>query len=1000
MSTAPSSRSTPLSRSSPAVPSTRATSPPTSPATIPEDIKTEDEVGNEVMEANFPKDDPEEQDEEVNERLAQLESLIQRSGEYVKLLKTQMDQVKVNYGARRQKPKSEVKTKPNTRAKNARKRSRVVSDSEEEREVKRTKAGGAQDEEVEKAEEGEGEKKYTFQQPALVTGATLKDYQLEGVAWMAGLHQNGISGILADEMGLGKTIQTISFHAFLRERTVAPFMVVCPLAVLDNWAKEFARFAPDIPVVTYYGTKEERAEIRRTQMAMDEVDLEFYRSRASSHAAALAAAAAAAPSRGKGKGKSKGKTATRSGSKARGRGRGKPAGRGRTTRDDDSSEDEGPPPKSRRTAATRGRRGGRAPVKSRKAPLSEADSDEFEDSMTVDEEIPLPAEQRNKHPLRPLQRTNFPVVLTTYQMIINDRAELSRYHWGFIVVDEGHRLKNIDCVLMREIKKIPADARMVLTGTPLQNNLAELWALLNFVLPDLFGDLSTFQSWFDESRLQSKLTSDRETKLIHSLHDILRPFLLRRMKADVEMALPPKKEYVLYTPLSEPQRALYDVVVQGDKALRQHLIDEIRAEEERLNGGRKVSDDEEERPLQHVAKEKARAGKGLRQKVDRDYIESSDEDGEGYFKRLDEGQIQVRKEKQRSGQDIGREWQMRVAVKEVNNKNLKNVIMQLRKVCQHPFLFHWPKDTRTRAPVLGDELVTTSGKMMVLERLLDALFARGHKVLLFSQFTTMLDIIEDWAVEHKGWPICRIDGSMDMESRREDIRRFQEGGDAPDAPRLFLLSTRSGGLGLNLVQADTVIFYDQDWNPQADLQAQDRAHRIGQTRPVLIFRLLCAHTMETRIMQRATDKRRLEALVIAKGEFVNPTAAATRSKTSKSKNQALAELAMELHRLEGERIQVVPSSEAGKASVISDEELEVLLDRSPEVFLDRQKGWTSGGLGEGELGAVEAVEGPEAEVVAPDAKGTRTAFAVYEAPVHGDGNVLGMMDVGDEEAEE
>ena len=115
--------------------------------------------------------------------------------------------------------------------------------------------------------------------------------------------------------------------------------------------------------------------------------------------------------------------------------------------------------------------------------------------MVVDEEIPPPAEERNKHALKPHQKTNFPVVLTTYQIVINDRAELARYHWGFIVVDEGHRLKNIDCVLMREIKKIPADARMVLTGTPLQNNLAELWALLNFVLPDLFGDLSTFQSW-------------------------------------------------------------------------------------------------------------------------------------------------------------------------------------------------------------------------------------------------------------------------------------------------------------------------------------------------------------------------------------------------------------------------------------------------------------------------------------------------------------------------
>ena len=153
-------------------------------------------------------------------------------------------------------------------------------------------------------------------------------------------------------------------------------------------------------------------------------------------------------------------------------------------------------------------------------------------------------------------------------------------------------------------------------------------------------------------------------------------------------------------------------------------------------------------------------------------------------------------------------------------------------------------------------------------------------------------------------------------------------------------------------------------------------------------------------MQRATDKRKLEALVIAKGEFVNPTAAASRGKSNKSKNQALAELAMELHRLEGERIQVVPSSEAGKASVISDAELEMLLDRRPEVFLDRQKGWTSGGQVAEEGGVDSAVEavGPEAKAAMPEAAGTgtRTAFAVYEAPVHGDGNVLGMMDVEDD----
>ena len=161
---------------------------------------------------------------------------------------------------------------------------------------------------------------------------------------------------------------------------------------------------------------------------------------------------------------------------------------------------------------------------------------------------------------------------------------------------------------------------------------------------------------------------------------------------------------------------------------------------------------------------------------------------------------------------------------------LQNPIVQLRKVCSHPFLFDWPIDPDTRYPVLGEELVNASGKMMVLDRLLRELFKRGHKVLLFSQFTTMLDIIEvkylslyrhnffdinvsnqEWAVDYMGWPICRIDGKSGPLERREEMRRFQTGGDDPNAPRLFLLSTRAGGLGINLVAADTVIFYDQDW---------------------------------------------------------------------------------------------------------------------------------------------------------------------------------------------
>jgi len=188
------------------------------------------------------------------------------------------------------------------------------------------------------------------------------------------------------------------------------------------------------------------------------------------------------------------------------------------------------------------------------------------------------------------------------------------------------------------------------------------------------------------------------------------------------------------------------------------------------------------------------------------------------------------------------------------------------------------------------------------------------------------------------------------------MHRFQTGGDDPSAPKLFLLSTRAGGLGITLTAADTVVFYDQDWNPQMDIQAQDRAHRIGQTKPVLIFRLVSAHTIETTIMKKANEKRQLEALVIAKGKSSMPSPRSSHisylltptgkfrmpGSASKSKTETIAEMAASLLKLEGEKIEVVSSSEAGKAKLISDADLDKLLDRRPEVFTDRGQGWTSG----------------------------------------------------------
>jgi ATP-dependent DNA helicase len=161
------------------------------------------------------------------------------------------------------------------------------------------------------------------------------------------------------------------------------------------------------------------------------------------------------------------------------------------------------------------------------------------------------------------------------------------------------------------------------------------------------------------------------------------------------------------------------------------------------------------------------------------------------------------------------------------------MIMQLRKAANHPYLFDWPVIPGTDDYLVDASIVHASGKMMVLERLLPALFRDNHKVLLFSQFTTMLNIIQDWAEQVHDWECCRIDGGVNQDERQQQIKKFNEDKDV----RLFLLSTRAGGLGINLTAADTVIIFDSDWNPQQDLQAQDRAHRIGQTR-VLLW--LCA----------------------------------------------------------------------------------------------------------------------------------------------------------------
>ncbi|KAL1741098.1 SNF2 family N-terminal domain-containing protein [Schizophyllum fasciatum] len=784
----------------------------------------------------------------MEERLRNLELLLKKANAYTTILQQSIAPPTPPPAT----PPAKPKRKPAPKKGRGKRGRAVEEDEEEENEapVKKRKTEGEVD-----ASEAKSvfSARAPIAQPALITGAKMKDYQLEGLRWMVGLDSNGVSGILADEMGLGKTLQTIAFNAYIRElKHSKHFLIVCPLSVLHNWVAEFEKFAPGIPVCMYHGTVEERAELRRTVMS--------------------------------------------------------PIGKMEKPKKEPSA-------KAKKAKAS-------AAKASKKAPL--AAEDDFEDDGD--------------------DASAFPVVVTTYEMIIRDAAHLADYDWGYIIVDEGHRLKNIDCKLMREIKRYNTAHRMILTGTPLHNNLSELWSLLNFVLPDIFQDLESFQEWFNIPYIQETLGTERSSKIINDLHALLKPFLLRRLKSDVETNLPPKKEYVLNAPLSRQQRETYDHIVNG--TLRAYLIGK-----EKEKAAVKLTAEEMDAPRQLRTKGRAKGRYNV------------DGDDDEYFENLENGMLDGKglkriEAKEKTAAELGEEFQRQAlgadigAAKKFRNLSLQNTVMQLRKVCSHPFLFDWPLDAKTHEPVLDETLVHASGKMMVLERLLDELFARKHKVLLFSQFTKMLDIIEDWAIEFKGWNLCRIDGQTPPLQRRAEMDRFQTGGDASDAPCLFLLSTRAGGLGINLTAADTVIFYDQDWNPQMDAQAQDRAHRIGQTRPVLIFRLVSAHTIETKIMQRATEKRKLEALVIAKGQFKAPTAAA--------RAQTMAEMAAALLQLEGEKINVVADTQEGRASVLSDADLDALLDRSPEVFAGRQKGWTSvTGTGRADGSA---------------------AFAVYDAP--------------------
>ena len=361
--------------------------------------------------------------------------------------------------------------------------------------------------------------------------------------------------------------------------------------------------------------------------------------------------------------------------------------------------------------------------------------------------------------------------------------------------------------------------RLLITGTPLQNNLHELWALLNFLLPDVFGEAEAFDQWF------SKQDDDQDT-VVQQLHKVLRPFLLRRVKSDVEKSLLPKKEVNLYVGMSEMQIKWYQKILTKD-------IDAV-------NGA---------------------------------------------------------------------------AGKRESKTRLLNIVMQLRKCCNHPYLFD---GAEPGPPYTTDEhLVNNAAKMVMLDKLLKRLHARGSRILIFSQMSRVLDILEDYSVM-RGYQYCRIDGSTAHEDRIAAIDEYNRPG---SEKFLFLLTTRAGGLGINLTSADIVIIFDSDWNPQADLQAMDRAHRIGQTKQVHVFRFVTEKAVEEKVLERAAQKLRLDQLVIQQGR------AQQQAKNAASKDELLN---MIQHGAEGIFQQTSGGLGTAGGEEMTDDDIDALLKRGEE----------------------------------------------------------------------
>ncbi|KAF8624496.1 hypothetical protein AX17_007124 [Amanita inopinata Kibby_2008] len=691
--------------------------------------------------------------------------------------------------------------------------------------------------------------------PPLLFRGVLRPYQQAGLEWLASLHSNYLNGILADEMGLGKTIQTIALFAHLAcDRGIwGPHLIVVPTSVLLNWEMEFKKFLPGFKTLSYHGSTKRRKELRQGWN----------------------------------------------------------------------------------------------------------------------------------------DRHHFNVCITSYTLASRDAHIFKRKQWYYMVLDEAHMIKNFKSHRWNTLLMFRSFRRLLLTGTPLQNNLTELWALLKFLMSGSnFVNLKEFGEWFSnplEKAIEMGNVLDDETmRRVTKLHTVLRPYLLRRLKRDVEKELPSKFEHLVLCPLSKRQRFLYDefmsraqtqdalhsgvyqkianILMQLRKVCNHPDLFEVRPivtsfamtrsaitdfEIKELLVRRQLLHDDEERVdfgllgLQFVERQDTSiivAMETRRLDATSQVTAIAEMPGDcppkdfrtiagyqkyaeymrhaqtaahwvhlGYLNRLRCHSFPVYSRElitatrfmyqpllPTSAVDIRRHYMD-------TSKLLASAVLSYEKRAESMFgyidrfAFITPpvvaldlprvalaarEHAITSQPPEFDHLLHRAsvklqiafpdpsllqydcGKLQELARLLREKKAGGHRILIFTQMTRILDILEIFLNFH-GYLYLRLDGATKIEDRQYITERFN----ADDRVFCFISSSRSGGVGINLTGADTVVFYDSDFNPQMDRQCEDRAHRIGQIRDVHIYRFVSQYTVEEAMLRKANQKRSLDDLVIQKGEF-------------------------------------------------------------------------------------------------------------------------------------